>query len=65
MIINSPYITGSLTVTGPITGSNATLTGTLTTQTLIVNVVSSSVYYSSGSNVFGDSTADRQTMTGS
>ncbi len=34
-------------------------------QQLFVSYISSSVIYSSGSNTFGDSTADRQMMTGS
>jgi hypothetical protein len=64
-ISGSALITGSLGVTGPITGSSILSTGTITAQTLVVTTVSSSVVYSSGSNIFGNSTANTQTMTGS
>ncbi len=52
-------------VRGNITGSNAIFTGTVTAQNLIVQTISSSVIYSSGSNIFGDELTDRQTFTGS
>lgn len=52
-------------VRGDLTGSNAFFTGTVTAQTLVVSVVSSSVIYSSGSNIFGDELTDKQTFTGS
>jgi hypothetical protein len=39
--------------------------GTLTAQTLIVQTVSSSIIYSSGSNTFGNSLANNQIFTGS
>jgi hypothetical protein len=42
-----------------------TVGGTLTAQTLVVQTVSSSVIYSSGSNVFGNNIANTQVMTGS
>ena len=66
MILNSPYITGSITVTG-----NANVQGTLTVtgqiiaQTINVQQVTSSIVFSSGSNVFGNQLANRQTFTGS
>ena len=41
-------------VRGTLTGSNAIFTGTVTAQTLVVQTISSSVIYSSGSNIFGD-----------
>jgi hypothetical protein len=47
------------------TGSNALLTGTLTAQTLVVQTVTSSILYTSGSNRFGSQLTDRQTFTGS
>jgi hypothetical protein len=56
----SQSISGSLTVTGGIT-----TTGTLTAQTLVVQTVTSSIIYSSGSNVFGNSLANTQQLTGS
>jgi len=52
-------------VRGNITGSNAIFTGTVTAQKLVVQTISSSVIYSSGSNTFGDELIDRQTFTGS
>lgn len=64
-VSGSTLITGSLSVQGPITGSSILTTGTITAQTLVVNVVSSSIDYSSGSNIFGSTTANTQTFTGS
>ena len=64
--------TGSLATTGSnsFTGSQSisgslTTTGTITAQRLIVNVVSSSIVYSSGSNIFGNSLSNTQQLTGS
>jgi fibronectin-binding autotransporter adhesin len=109
MILNSPYISGSSTITGnlnvlgSISGStnsaisasyalnatsasyalNSTATlsssyaatssyadtftvaGTLTAQKLVVQTITSSIVYSSGSNVFGNSLSNTQVMTGS
>jgi hypothetical protein len=109
MILNSPYISGSSTITGnlnvlgSISGStnsaisasyalnatsasyalNSTATlsssyaatssyadtftvaGTLTAQKLVVQTITSSIVYSSGSNVFGNSVSNTQSMTGS
>jgi hypothetical protein len=45
--------------------NNLTVAGTLTAQTLVVQTVTSSVIYSSGSNVFGNSLGNTQTFTGS
>ena len=53
-------VTGSLLLSGSLTS-----TGTITAQTLIVQTVTSSVIYSSGSNVFGNSLANTQVFTGS
>lgn len=65
-IVNtSASFTGSLDVSGNITASNALFTGTITAQRLVVQTISSSVIYSSGSNRFGDDTSDQQTFTGS
>jgi hypothetical protein len=47
-----------------ITGS-LTTSGTLTAQTLVVQTVTSSIVYSSGSNIFGNQLTDIQQMTGS
>jgi hypothetical protein len=53
-------LSGSLLITGSLTAS-----GTLTAQTLVVQTVTSSIVYSSGSNIFGNSLTDTQQMTGS
>jgi len=50
---------------GNLTASNALFTGDITAQRLIVQTISSSVVYSSGSNIFGDELTDVQQMTGS
>jgi hypothetical protein len=47
-----------------ITGS-LVVSSTITAQTLVVQTVTSSIVYSSGSNVFGSALGDRQTFTGS
>lgn len=47
-----------------ITGSLG-VTSTITAQTLNVQTVTSSIVYSSGSNIFGNQLTDRQQMTGS
>jgi hypothetical protein len=52
-------------VRNDITASNALITGTITAQTLVVQTVTSSIVYSSGSNRFGSELTDRQTFTGS
>jgi len=52
-------------VLGDLTASTAVITGTLTAQTLVVQTVTSSIVYSSGSNIFGSALSDRQTFTGS
>ena len=48
-----------------LTASNALINGTITAQTLVVSTVSSSVVYSSGSNIFGNATSNVQQFTGS
>ena len=66
-ILNGTYsTTGSNTFTGIQTvNSNLIVTGSITAQTLVVQTVTSSVVYSSGSNVFGNDIANTQTFTGS
>ena len=56
----SAGISGSLVVNG-----NITSTGTITAQTLVVQTVTSSIVYSSGSNIFGNNLANTQVLTGS
>ena len=45
--------------------NNATVTNTLTAQTLVVQTITSSVEYSSGSNIFGSQLTNTQQLTGS
>jgi hypothetical protein len=47
-----------------ITGS-LVVSSTITAQTLVVQTVTSSIVYSSGSNIFGSQLGDRQSFTGS
>jgi hypothetical protein len=64
---NGTYATtGSNTFAGIQTvNSNLVVTGSITAQTLVVQTVTSSVVYSSGSNVFGNNITDTQVFTGS
>lgn len=48
-----------------LTASNALVTGNITAQTLVVSTISSSVTYSSGSNIFGNNVSNVQQFTGS
>jgi hypothetical protein len=54
-----------MNVVGDITASNARFSNIITAQTLVVQVVSSSVTYSSGSNVFGNLASNTHQFTGS
>jgi hypothetical protein len=64
-------LTGSLAVTQNITASNAFITndlnvgGTLFASKVVTLIESSSIIYSSGSNILGDATSDTQTLIGS
>ncbi len=64
-ITGSLGVTGSISITQNITASNALFTGAITAQKLVVQTISSSVIYSSGSNIFGDELTDIQQFTGS
>ena len=44
--------------------TNLTVAGRITTNELYSNFISSSIIYSSGSNIFGDSAEDKQTIIG-
>ena len=57
-------ITGSLDVSNDITASNLTIKNTLRVKELIATDITSSTIFSSGSNQFGDSIADTQTLIG-
>jgi hypothetical protein len=57
---------GTQTITGSLLQSgNYTTTGTITAQTINVQQVTSSIVYSSGSNIFGNAIGNTQTFTGS
>ena len=58
--LGNQTVSGSFTVSGSVTA-----TGTITAQTLVVQTITSSVEYSSGSNVFGNNTSNTQVFTGS
>lgn len=65
-ITNKPtLISGSNQLAGQTIEGDLTLTGALTAQTIHVQQVTSSIVYSSGSNVFGSSAGDLQQFTGS
>jgi hypothetical protein len=61
---NGLQVTGSFVATS-MTASSLLVNGTITAQTLVVSTVSSSVVYSSGSNIFGNSLTNVQQFTGS
>jgi len=65
VISGSLTLTGSINATGDITASSARFSNIITAQTLVVQTVSSSVTYSSGSNVFGNAASNTQVFTGS
>jgi hypothetical protein len=57
---------GTQTISGSVLQSGSfTSTGILTAQTLVVQTITSSVVYSSGSNIFGNVLNNTQTFTGS
>ena len=58
--IGTQVVSGSILQSGSFTS-----TGTLTAQTLVIQTITSSVVYSSGSNVFGNSLGNSQVFTGS
>ena len=67
-ITSASFATSASNATNAISASyanNLTVAGTLTAQTIVVQTVTSSVIYSSGSNVFGNNIANTQVLTGS
>jgi hypothetical protein len=58
--VGTQNINGAVVITGSLT-----TTGAITAQTLNVQQVTSSIVYSSGSNIFGNSVSNTQSMTGS
>ena len=64
-ITGSLNISGSLNVNGNITGSNILTTGTITAQTLVVQTITSSTDFVTGSTRFGTLTSNTHQFTGS
>ncbi len=70
-VSGSTRLTGSLNVSNNITASNMFLTnnlsvsGTINAYEIITTIESSSIIFSSGSNILGDATNDTQTLIGS
>ena len=67
-ITSASFATSASNATNAISASyanNLTVAGTLTAQTIVVQTVTSSIVYSSGSNIFGNNIANTQTFTGS
>jgi hypothetical protein len=65
---SASYAVSASNATNAVTASFAnafTVANTLTATTLVVQTVSSSVIYSSGSNIFGNNIANTQSFTGS
>lgn len=63
-IYSSQDISSSRMLTGEITASNMTIAGTLNVYKINTTIESSSVIFSSGSNILGDSVLDTQTLNG-
>jgi len=69
-IKNRIELTGSIDIDGPVTASSAfiegdlSVSGTLFSNKVVTLIESSSIIFSSGSNILGDSTADIQTLNG-
>jgi hypothetical protein len=63
--LDNSTVSGSLNVTGNVTGNNATITGTITAQTLIVQTITSSTDFVTGSTRFGTILANTHQFTGS
>jgi len=61
----SSYAINATTAQTASYADNFTVAGTLTAQTLVVQTVSSSIVYSSGSNRFGNDLTNTQSITGS
>lgn len=64
-VSGSGRYTNGLTVTGSITGSNALFTGTIIAQTLLVQTITSSTEWITGSSKFGSLPTDTHQFTGS
>jgi hypothetical protein len=65
VISGSLTLTGSITSTGPITGSGFFTAGTITAQTLVVQTITSSVDFVTGSTRFGSILGNTHVFSGS
>jgi hypothetical protein len=68
LALTASYVLNAVSASHAVTASSAdnfTVRGTLTAQTIVAQTVSSSIIYSSGSNIFGNSLANTQVLTGS
>jgi hypothetical protein len=71
IVKNKIEITGSIDINGSVTASNALITndlnvaGTLFANKVVTLIESSSIIFSSGSNILGDESSDIQTLIGS
>jgi hypothetical protein len=64
-VTGSLIVSGSINTIGDISGSNARFTGTITAQTLVVQTVTSSVSFITGSTRFGSLATNTHLFTGS
>jgi hypothetical protein len=64
-VSGSALISGSINATGPITGSGFFTAGNITAQTLIVQTISSSIEFVTGSTKFGSLATNTHQFTGS
>ena len=70
VIKNKIELTGSIDIDGPVTASSAFIendlivSGTLFSSKVVTLIESSSIIYSSGSNILGDEVTDTQTLIG-
>ena len=70
IVKNKIELTGSIDIDGPVTASSAFIendlivSGTLFAKEVHTLIESSSIIFSTGSNILGDSTADIQTLNG-
>jgi hypothetical protein len=64
-VTGSLIVSGSINTIGPITGSGFFTAGTITAQTLVVQTITSSVDFVTGSTRFGSLATNTHTFTGS
>ena len=64
-VANAQSASNAITAQTASFANTFTVASTLTAQTLVVQTITSSIVYSSGSNIFGNNIANTQTFTGS